>query len=137
MNQEIYETETIGYIQISDGSSHLLYSENPWENIWNYCQEKTCYITKFIMGFRSHKETIFESSDEDGFFFVKSVLANFGDTRSHQRYIVGKVYNTNIICQKWGSPEIQLIEEEEKNITDYKPICFVWKKNIQIEPEIK
>lgn len=137
MNQEIYENETIGYITLSDGSSHLLYSGNSWENIWEYCNTNQCYITKFIMGFRSHKETIFESSDEDGFFFVKSVLAHFGDTRSHQRYIVGKIYGNKAITQKWNSPEIQLVEEEEKNIDDYKPICLVWKKNIQIGQGIK
>lgn len=129
--------ETIWIATLSDGRKVYQDDNRPefeekraWVRLQEYCRENNVYVRMMTIKFRSHQEDS-EVSDE-GIFFRKGVLGNWGSAKTLQYYLIGPIREGKIHVKKWRIPEI-IIEEEEVRDIEGNEDGIIWNSNHQTQ----
>jgi hypothetical protein len=126
-----YEGETRWIVVLSNGLSVYQDDDRPdihppsaWERLHNYCKETGNYPVNMRIQFRSHTESLPENAE--GYYFVKSVLGEFGSNRTWHFFVTGVLENGIIKVNKWKVPELIPTEYEEREVK-LDDVCLIRK----------
>jgi hypothetical protein len=81
-----------------------------WIRLKNYCTANHLHITGFWLRFRSHILSLGGFEYADGYYFVKSVFAVWGDNETIDAYVVGVLIDGRIKGVRLKVPDFTLIE---------------------------
>jgi len=126
--QEYIESNTIWTATLSNGDTWFSYEINdisPWIELQNLCNATNQYITDMSISFRNHVKTL--PSNQDGYFFCKSVLGSLGMTKSSHYFVVGYVRDSVVHVTKWSVPALLKQYDEIRTVEQCKE-CLIWKK---------
>jgi len=144
VDDDYIESNTLWIAFLSNGEivyqdDKCVDNEDSFTPLKIYCEQNNLFIDKFQIRFRSHIETVFENNDEcQGFFFRKSIMAPFSSDKNFHRYIIGKVIDNIIYTEKWSTPEIIMVEQEIRSITEsMTERSIIWKPSTQIKQDPK
>jgi hypothetical protein len=84
-----------------------------WIRLKTYCTANHLHIARFWLQFRSNRVTI-EPDNADGFYFVKSAFAVWGDNETIHAYVVGVLIEGRIKGIRLTVPEFTLIEHIDR-----------------------
>lgn len=109
--------ETIWFALLSDGRTVYQDDGRPelaefsaWKRLKKFCEENHLFVKKVYIKFRSHTESMPESSD--GYFFRYGAMGSPADDKLYKYYICGPIINSQIHVTKWRIPEI-IVESTE------------------------
>ena len=112
-----------------------------WVRLMQYCEDNEVYVTQMRIRFRSHEETMPESTD--GYFCRNRVLGAFGagGQASFNGYALGPVIDNKLHIQVWQIPEIILDEITPFEIRDIEgnEDAIIWNKksNSYLQTQMK
>lgn len=122
--QSKWEGETIWIVTLTDNT--VVYDDtgrvdNAWLNLRAYCLENNLKIAKLSLRFRSHWEHL---PVGQSYYFIKSVLGQFGTEHNVHYYNVGVYDGNKLINHKFRVPELLLESTEERKIDNYRNILI-------------
>jgi hypothetical protein len=108
------------YWRVVLSDDRLVYSyrgRRSWLELRSYlAQNPSIYIKELSFGFRDHIETVHSGAAD--YFFVHSVLADYGSGWEIDFYVGGYRDGDKVICKKFRIPEIFLVEESSRGLDD-------------------
>ena len=125
------EGSTRWLVELNDGT--LCYQDDGrpdcpeisgWERLRNYCKVEGKHIIAMYLQFR--RETTPLPKDKDGYYFCNAVLSWINSGITYHYYVVGYVENNKIIAKKYKIPELELVEEDIREIRE-DDICLIMK----------
>jgi hypothetical protein len=93
-----------------------------WERLRNYCQAENKYIIGLYLQFR--RETIALPTGKDGYYFCNSVLSWLNSNTTFHYFVAGYLENGKIYCKKYKIPELELVEEDIRDVRE-DDVCLI------------
>ena len=114
--------KTVWEALLSDGRTVYQDDDRPeyeekraWVRLQTFCKENNLYVVRVDVRFRSHFETG-QQGGEEGYFFRKGVIGDWGSKKCRDFYIFGPIINNKIHITKWQVPEIIIEDREIRDI---------------------
>jgi hypothetical protein len=102
-----------GEIIYQDDNRPGVAEPSAWVRLKNYCTANHLHITQFWLQFRSNRIVI-GPANADGYYFVKSVFAIWGDNETIHAYVVGVLMDGKIQGARFKVPEFTLMEHIDR-----------------------
>lgn len=120
-------------VELSNGETIYQDDDRPgvsepsaWIRLKTYCTANHLHIVNFWLQFRSHRQMI-GPSNADGYYFVKSVYAIWGDEETVHAYVVGVLIDGRIRGVRLKLPELMPIEDIDRT-PDYDSPLLICRK---------
>lgn len=87
-----------------------------WIELHNYCYENELYIVEMYAHFRTNNAHL--PPNKDGYYFSRSLLGSLLDESNTHFFLLGYEENGVIYIHKYRTPDMTLVETEERNPLD-------------------
>ena len=125
----IHENKTIWVAELSDGRRVFqddgrpgLETPSAWVRLGNYIKrcEGDVRIVGLYLWFRSHK-VVAALDNAPGYYFANGIEKVFDSTVDRGYYVTGWLMKdrSKIRCHRWRTPELLVIETEDRPIEEY------------------
>ena len=108
---EFSEKNAIWFVTLSNGETVYQDDDRPniepssaWLRLKTYCKENDVYITEMFLKYRSNIVKI--GSNEQGYYFCKSVSGFLFSDETRHSYVVGTVRGNNVMVKSIKTPEL-------------------------------
>lgn len=133
---DLYVRDRVRWVAVlSDGTNVYQDDERPgveepsaWKRMKAYCEENSLNIVELWLQFRSNRVLV-EPKDADGYFFVKSAGAVWGNPETHHAYVVGPLVDGKIYTTTWKIPELVAITHDIR-APDFESPSLILKKKL-------
>lgn len=95
-----------------------------WVRLKEYCKQNNRHIVDMYIQFRSHYKSV--PSNKDGYFFKRSLRANFGG-RTEYFILIGYKENNELHVTKWSTPELI---HYGNHVRPIEPLITIEKQNV-------
>ena len=131
---EFSEKNAIWFVTLSNGETVYQDDDRPniepssaWVRLKTYCKENDVYITEMFLKYRSN--VIKVGSNEQGYYFCKSVSGFLFSDETRHSYVVGTVRGNNVMVKSIKTPEL-ISEFSEVRPRPKSEECIIQSKRI-------